>query len=814
MKYQEAEAGFWINEDPDLTPFWIDLRKLIEKNYRKWNKEAPAILSILNPPDEKIAGFGLDPQDQYWRRREMPKQLRLLIKDLKRRLESDMDEDRSLEDEIWSILAQNKHEYYREIEFIREEIYFCFFGYWIYINGKKTWIPPNHYFYLTYWEDSYEDIDKETGEKYTSSYPQFRDIDLRSECASLYFYLDTETFEKFDARGIAIPEEDGTYRMVDMGRRTFYGECNPKNRRGGYTQRSLARMYWITIFVKKAFSWITSHEKETSEDHWEKKLVPAWQSMPFYFSPAHQESTEPKSKIRFSFKGIKGKKKNIARPLSIQPLQSVLSFAPKVDLIYFDGKKCTGYNLYDEGGKNTTADVNKGWSIAKQSQSTGGGGNINKDSWSRWPSTVEEMEGGGGASYKLLCDSSNIYRRDMVNGQTMSGLAMIFFSAYDGLEGYIGKFGESIIDDPTPEQAEYIGKLHGSRYALDTKIEQLEKSPRLEDIIECQSYKRKYPRRYADCWRLMGGDLGYNLDKMNTRMEELSKMIAAGNDPRERGDVKWVVKGEEYSAKEFLEANLHINEDPDNYVVWRPNKNGAWYKSFNIHPNSTNRRRYHMGQWQPEDLDTRFIITPDPVGYQSKNNAKLRADKSKASYAAACVFYKYDDEVDAGKPMEEWESYRFIMSYMNKPQNTHWYEEECLMVSVMMGAECFPETNIDAIIDWFETRGYGGYLKSAYIIAKNDYKDAPGYQAGAGVGTKDNIFTEIGNHIEDHVMRERHIEIIDQWASIKAIEEMTKYDLFASSGGCLLGVKLSPKRFYTKPDLVDPAKINLSDYYF
>lgn len=503
------------------------------------------------------------------------------------------------------------------------------------------------------------------------------------------------------------------------------------------------------------------------------------------------------------------------RPSSIPALGSVIDYAPKVDRIFYDGKKITGYLLADEGGKTKETNVYTGWSIVKQSMSTGGGGTINRWCYCRNPSTVEEMESGGGMNYKLLCDGSDIYRRDPVNGQTMTGLATIFFSAYDGLEGYVGKYGESVIDDPTEEQAEYLGTTIGSRKAIDMKIEQLEKSPKLEDMIELPSFKRKYPRAYMDCWRLMGGDLGWNIEKMNTRTNELSMLIARGEDPRRRGNFLWVHNGVEYTAQEYLEANLHVNEDPSNYVIWKPSKDGHFFCSYSINPSNTNRKSYNytMLCWQPESIETQFIMTADPVGYQSKNNAQLRADKSKASYAAGAMFYKFDPDVDKDKDVKDWVSHRFVLSYMNKPQNSHWYEEEMLMACICMGAEMFPETNIDAIIDWFEERGYAGYLKYAWLASKGGYKESPGYQAGTGKGSKDNIFTEIGNYIEGHILRENHYEIIEQFASIKAVEEMKKYDLVAATGGCLLGVKLSPKRFSSQPAKTDPKKINLKDWY-
>src|SRR5690606_8436455 len=138
----------------------------------------------------------------------------------------------------------------------------------------------------------------------------------------------------------------------------------------------------------------------------------------------------------------------------------------------------------------------------------------------------------------------------------------------------------------------------------------------------------------------------------------------------------------------------------------------------------------------------------------------------------------------------------------NKPNDDNEYAEEMLMMCVYWNALMFPETNIDLIIKHFETRRFGGYLKCAYVIEEGKYKEKPGFQTGTKDSDKGLLISLTRTHIRNHVLRENHIEIIEQWLAIKKKEDMTKLDLFVCAAGCLLGQRntFRPDQFFIPKD--------------
>lgn len=61
----------------------------------------------------------------------------------------------------------------------------------------------------------------------------------------------------------------------------------------------------------------------------------------------------------------------------------------------------------------------------------------------------------GGAEYKAVWEGSNQREADYL-GQTKTGLYRIMIPAYYGFAGYIDEYGNSVVENPTPEQTKYL----------------------------------------------------------------------------------------------------------------------------------------------------------------------------------------------------------------------------------------------------------------------------------------------------------------------------------------------------------------------
>lgn len=790
-KYLKPDKEVWINQDESLKPICINISKVIEKTYKFWNPSATEC-PILSPEPEKIVNYGLAPKDQYFKRTEIPRKL----KELQRQKDGRADD-------IWKVLVAHQENYAEEIEFIRQEWYFTLYGRWYYINGKPVWIPPTTYEYLTYCTGNYSVMDVKLKRKVSSMFPEFRFVDVKIDIAHLYLYTCTETFKHLDKNGVAIPEEDGTYEMVDTGRLLFFGDVNPKNRRRGETGKALSKLYGLSKIIAgpQAYSSICANAESTSKNHWNSKFVPMWRKMPFFFKPITDSSNRPKTEISFKAPAGKEGSKNFNTNVSTESLEldGKIDFSPIVSRSYYDHAKITGIILLDEEGKTEQIDIYEDWNLVKPTMSQGAESERNRFAFSYHPSTVEDMEGGVGVAYKKLCDASDFYQRGRDSGQTKSGLALIFVPTEDGLENFVGPYGESIIEDPTPEQAAFTGWIIGSRQYIKSKIAEYESNPTVDNLRKLAQFKRQNPPTYADIWRGGSGDIGFNIKKLDDHMDYWRRQFSLENDPRERGNLVWVVPGRGvFSAEDFLRNRLDDYDIPDAYVDWRPDAQGRFLFSKKLEPAQTNRvtKDPDTGHYIPtEEI---YSMGVDPNEFHNANQAKAREDKSGTSYYTAVVAYPFSED-EVNKPIEDCESGRFVGSYYAKIDDVNICNEEMLMCARYWGTKVNHERNQNQIEPYFIKRGYAGMLFYAFLPEKNDFRGASGYKVGAEQ-SMDTLINAIREHI-GYYMHDPHIEIYEQFRKFNSKDDLTKLDLASAAGGALIQPKQLPlNKGYKKLD--------------
>lgn len=775
-RYEKADTTFYANEDSSLKPILINIPKVIEANFKFWNPNSKKCL-ISNPPPEKIANYGLPPKEQYFKRREITSKLRELQKQKDGRAE-----------DIWKILTTHKDNYKDEIQFIKEEWYFTTYGYWVYINGKATWIPPTHYEYLTYCTGNYV-VTNLDGKKVSSLYPQYRDVDRRIDITHLYLFTCTETFVHLDKTGIAIPEEDGTYKMRDTGRFLFFGDINPKNRRRGETGKALSKIFGKSkkLAGPQAHSSINANAEATARGHWNVKFVPMVRKMPFYFKPVSDGTTRPKTEFSWKAPGGKEQGKNFTTSISTETIEldGKIDFSPVVSLRFYDHAKITGDVLCDEGAKREGLDVNEDWNFLKPTMAQGAESERNRCAFAYWPSTVEDMEGGTGVPYQKLCTASNFYQRGVQSGQTKSGLCLIYFPTEDGLENFIGPYGESIIEDPTPEQAAFTGWDIGSREYLKSKVAEYEADPTVDNLRKLAQFKRQNPPTYADIWRGGSGDIGFDIKKLDDHMDHWRREFSLDKDPRIRGNLVWVIphKGT-FTASEFLKNRLDDYDIPDAYVDFRADPQGRFLFSRTLDGPQSNRVMKDPelgGHYGP--LEEIYSMGVDPNEYHNAAQAKAREDKSGASFYTAVVYLPPDDD-EVHTPINERVSGAVVATYEAKIDDIEECNEEILMCARYWGVKVNHERNKNKVEPYFNKRGYNGLLFYAFLPEKNKYRGASGYHLGAEQ-PMDTLIDAIRKQIA-YYMHDPHIEVYEQFRKFNSKDDLTKLDLASAAGGAFI----------------------------
>jgi hypothetical protein len=729
----------------------------------------PIRLSLPHPPKiEMIAGYGMDAKDQVFKRNEMPPRLKRLEEIALQSVKEQAYNDKSftatifkVQMKFWETISEQRTSYNPEIKWIKNTWWHIINGYWFFNNGKPTYITGWHYFYLNFWN-----IDGQF-------YPDYRDRDRKEFLFFDYAYTTKETFANLDNNGMAIPNDDGTFDMVDMPNRTCFGVGQNKHRRSGNTNKGLM-MVWLLTSTHKGTDGggIMSMSGDNATAHMKKKLLPSWRKMPLFIKPLTSSSNDPNSIVNQSPR----------TEIGIDCLENAISAAGTASSTFFDGKKLWAL-LIDESGKCTNLDVRERHGVLQHCISQGNGTII--FGFEYQPSTAEELTSGG-KEFKGLLDDSCFYKRNPETGQTRSGLFRIFIPADEGLDGFIDKYGNSVHGKVLTKEHKELGFKTTATIALESERKQLLhdslKDP--EAMVTYRMKKKQFPLCYDDSWIGNAGDIGFDLEILDRRLAELSRRPHTV-----RYDLEWI--GEPFRSG----------------VKAIPNPlDGSWY----ISKLPEERERNKMIQdyiWDVEaQMDVpvfvprfpdRYTCGADPFAFKSEAQSKLgdsrtKKKSSKASDGGIAVFWHRDFMIDPEKKnISEYESNRFVCTYRNRPVNNIIFAEDVLKTCIFYGAMCFPEMNIRIIWEKFVEWGYTGFLKYGMSLKNGEYiinKD-PGVTSLER--SKQEGFNEIRNHISLHGGREQHEDLLVEWKNINSMEEMTKYDLLAASMCALLGAKSS-----------------------
>jgi len=699
--YKDQDYFIEVNvDDRDLIPIKIDLPDM--------------------PEEHLIQNFGLPAAQQLWRPPKIPKRL----KELEGRFET--------LNEIWVFLEDHQGSYGKEIKFIQDQWERRINGYWIYINGKPTYMDGWHYFYCGWWT-----ID--------IGLPHYRDRDRRWFIAVRSILNEKRNFLHLDDKGWAIPDEHGEYEMIDTGHRLFYGLNYPKHRREGATYRAECINYEIISRTSNAWGGIQSMNDTSARKAFTKHLVSPWKKLPFFFKPNYEGSTNPKTEMSFEPPATRISSRGALIGVEVG-LESKINYG-SADKGEYDGDKLY-FHHDDEVGK--LKPPNNCWErhqVVKECLVTG----ADIIGFTIKTSTVGEMEKGGGKVFEHQCKLSHYHHRTE-NGQTVSGLANLFFPADDGLEGFVDRYGMSIIETPTKEQAQYINRKIGAREYLQNK----RRGYRLAGDTEGLSEEiRLYPLSWRECFRPRAKDSGFNTNKLEDRIDDLrfDKDV-----PMRIGNFRWV------------------NNERDTKVEFYDTPGGKFKISHILNDDQSNLKRWDKYEqtWQP--LNTAYgVAGGDPFKFN-------KTEGNRKSDAAGAVLRKGKYEVISGQLQKK---RRFVCTYSNRTRDKWIYAEDMLMMCVYYGVQMFPEVNVDLLIDYFEQRGYRNFLLHRFDVATQKFKVNPG--ASTSEKIKQDIFTEYMSWIENEIDEEMHIDVLEQCRDIGGPEEMTDFDLFTAGGYALLG---------------------------
>jgi hypothetical protein len=765
--YRPADTYFIVNDaDPDLRAVRISL-------------PSP-------PPIELIDNYGLPNDEQYFRHVEIPLALKqiendafdICVDNYKKNSNNAVTGDKLLR-VFWELFDRRRADLEKEAAFIKKIHWYRTYGYWFLNDGKPTYIPPDYYDFLNFYRMA--DTQANGGR------PEYRDDDRKKYLYWHYLETTTETFADLDEDGNALRDENGNFKMVDTGVRVFFGGIEPKVRRSGATHQGCHKVLKGCTSLFNQYGTIISMDGGNAETHYFKKLMPAFEKYPMFLKPTWDGNYRPRA-LRFSAR-MNEKSTNF--------LGSVIDYTESAGERKNDGDKLHYYLCDEEGKCGSGTDVLERWNVNKFTQSTGNGSNI--FGFCLHPSTVEQMDEGGLAYYKL-CKMSDFYSRIPGKYQTPSGLGLIFFPAYRKLENFIDRFGFSVVHKPTERQKRLspdslfakmnIGALE---YVMKDRDALLSKGTP-EALETYRSIRRKMPIQFAECWLGTSGDLGFDLEIVDRRMTELRRQ----ND---------VIVGDLIWDNGIIDSRVTFQRNPEGRFEVRyilPDAISNKQIKEPIWVGKTKRMEHHYAPMFPE----RFTLGVDTFGYDNKSTAKLRMNKSRQSDGGMAVLWERDKEKDPGDDMREWDSFIFVLSYRYRPLSTDDFNEDVLKAAVYYGATVYIERNKENTWQYFIDRGYGGYLQYDIDPVTGRRAEKPGVFSLEK--SKEVLFSLTKDYIRYRGHKEGFLSYLQEVKSIQGVEEMTLNDRFTAHGLCLMGSRSKIGSVYHQKKVVEKNSENLS----
>jgi hypothetical protein len=756
-------------------------------DYRKWeviNDKDPDItavhFSLPDPPRDRtlIDGYDFDKDDQYFRRLEVPRKFTLIeqkalndLANIEKKNRQDTIQGYKFYIRFWELVEQEEKNLVEEIKWLKKVWWWRTYGYWYYNDGEPVFLPPDYFDFLNFYF-----IDEAV------CYPEFRDDVRRKFCFAWYLESCTETFKDLDSTGRAKKNEEGKFDMVDLGRRLFFGDCEPKTRRTGATHEAIHKILKGAMTNLSYFSTIISFEGNNAEVHYKKKLLPAFDSYPMCLKPIWEGNRRP-TVLRLD-----------APPnvYHTRGLKSAIAYSDSGGLFANEGDRLNGV-LNDEQGKQiaASADIFERWHVNKYTMSTGMGINILKGAYVKNPSTVEQMESGSVPYYKL-CSLSDFYRRVPIKGQTIEGFSRIFLPAYLRLEGYIDRFGKSVIETPTERQirlsplAIFAISRKGARETMQAERDALLAENTPESMEAYRSLRRKSPFSWAECWLGSSGNVGYNLEIIDKRLAEINKMKSFDKPPYRSGFF-YRTDENDFNSPVFWQ------DDPQKVKfrmsIWLSNELTNQREAIEVWDGLQQRV---IPAWRPIN-GQKFTLGCDPFrslsALDAKNMGKTsgRLSNSRQSDGGIAVLWEYDASVDGGKSKKDWDSFRCVCSYRYRTPTQEDYFKDVLKCAQWFGAMIYPEQNVDAFLVYMYKMGFGGYGLFDIDMKTGKQKSLPGRYNSTE--TNQDMVREIKDYVEFRGHIECHDDLLNEIKAFRGVEDFTKSDLKTAFGMALLGSK-------------------------
>ena len=522
-----------------------------------------------------------------------------------------------------------------QLEYAKEEVRRCKEGFYFMNNGVLTYITGKNYFYLQWWKLE-DDIN-----------PEYRDADRR-------YFLFLDYWEKV---------------------LWCLGIVRGKKRREGASSQATSNLVYECIFYTNSNCGLVSKTQIDSRDTFTDMVAFGYQQLPVFLKPRQLNREGSVTELVFAAKIDKKSTEN-------KGLRSKVNYRAPVLNAYDRGRMSR--ILLDEFGKlPLDVPAAKFFSIISKTLVKG----AKRVGFVEMPSTVNELTKGGGAQYKIIWDNANQFKS---NGKkTTNRLVTYFTPAYDNYEGFIDKYGMSVIDAPTEEQYKFLV----DKWIVKDPITSDTVSEISEEDIKLGAKAYILSRRIG-----LTGELLEEEIRMNPCT--VSEMFEASITDCVFNSYNINLRDKELEENPVYKRKVLFYRDAETQLVrWRD----ATKNDENFH--------WRITDLLGEDEANKFTITDRLKTPANTDNIRMTVDsysnsqggRKYGSKASAWIgkTYKVLDPESTGKP---------IGHLYGRPAVKETLHEQVMLAAEYFGSKVWYEHTADDYLSYFRDRGKINYL--------------------------------------------------------------------------------------------------------
>lgn len=671
------------------------------------------------PPDEHCVGYDLPIGQQVFYRTLIPKQVRFPEKDYGR--------------ENWTP---------RELEsFIDAEWNRRRQGLWMFIKGKKTYMPGILYVKMNYWR-------------------------ALTNVEFIYRHSDWEFAVFWFIECVLDPKCNG---MTDY-----------KCRQAGDTEWAIMILWEYGSRVRGTLNANQSCINEGHAIKTYKRLVYGHKHMIYYFRPLNQGTEDPKKGLNLSYPAqhithAAVKSRNEDGVMANKSSQEDYEYPEVGSQFYFGPSKVSEFDgttlgrvYLDEHGKSD-GKINPVEWIQVISEAIYSNITQRKMGLILMTTTVEDITPEGLEWAQTIWKESD--PTNMTDGRTVNGLKRIFRNVV--ARGEVDRWG-------FPLKEKIIAEIK-TRYNAMIEV---------GNTKGAISYLRKNPIEIEDVFRSAANQTQFHVENLQKREFYLSEQ--ASPKPWVRGNLKWKdgVRDTDVIWEPNPKGKWIISRHPHDYNL-EANK-----KAHTVMANKPGNTHFFCAGIDP--IDQRDTLEKEPSKGALCIMRKFDKDVDKGEH----LYYQFNDELRGiikGNPVDlgsDFQTNRVVCTYMERPEDPAEFFEDVILSVVYYGTDFLPEKNrYGGLSTYLGTRGYRLYE----MDKPTDVKNYKGQSEKGGVTATENSINMYFDFITTYTCNMAnaidHPDLILQLLTMNWANKGKK-DLGVAFGWALYASMQKPPRFH------------------